>query len=87
MLRAASNATPGSVMGPATPRPDPAGKSDDVQVAEGMADPADVDCELLVSGSYLRAHKAVLAARSLVLKDLIAQVSASHPWPCCLIDH
>eukprot|EP00903_Cladosiphon_okamuranus_P005884 g5820.t1 len=32
-----------------------------------------VDCELLVAGSYLHAHRVVLAARSPVLRDMIAQ--------------
>eukprot|EP00752_Nemacystus_decipiens_P007119 g6377.t1 len=32
-----------------------------------------VDCELLVSGSYLHAHRVVLATRSPVLRDMIAQ--------------
>lgn len=35
---------------------------------------AGVDCELLVAGSYLHAHKVVLASRSPVLRDMIAQV-------------
>lgn len=33
-----------------------------------------VDCELLVAGSYLHAHRVVLATRSPVLRDMIAQV-------------
>lgn len=33
-----------------------------------------VDCELLVAGSYLYAHRVVLARRSPVLRDMIAQV-------------
>lgn len=33
-----------------------------------------VDCELLVAGSYLHAHRVVLARRSPVLRDMIAQV-------------
>lgn len=33
-----------------------------------------VDCELLVGGSYLHAHRVVLARRSPVLRDMIAQV-------------
>ncbi|CAN0090766.1 unnamed protein product [Ectocarpus fasciculatus] len=32
-----------------------------------------VDCELLVAGSYLHAHRVVLARRSPVLRDMIAQ--------------
>lgn len=35
---------------------------------------AGVDCELLVAGSYLHAHRVVLASRSPVLRDMIAQV-------------
>lgn len=37
-----------------------------------------VDCELLVAGSYLHAHRVVLARRSPVLRDMIAQVSWRH---------
>lgn len=33
-----------------------------------------VDCELLVAGSYLHAHRMVLASRSPVFRDMIAQV-------------
>lgn len=33
-----------------------------------------VDCELLVAGSYLHAHRVILARRSPVLRDMIAQV-------------
>lgn len=36
-----------------------------------------VDCELLVAGSYLHAHRVVLARRSPVLRDMIAQVMKS----------
>lgn len=38
-----------------------------------------VDCELLVSGSYLHAHRVVLATRSPVLRDMIAQVKKIQP--------
>lgn len=34
-----------------------------------------VDCELLVAGSYLHAHRVVLARRSPVLRDMIAEVT------------
>ncbi|CAM9859255.1 unnamed protein product [Scytosiphon promiscuus] len=34
-----------------------------------------VDCELLVGGSYLHGHRVVLASRSPVLRDMIAQAS------------
>lgn len=34
-----------------------------------------VDCELLVAGSYLHAHRVILARRSPVLRDMIAQVT------------
>lgn len=33
-----------------------------------------VDCEFLVGGSYLHGHRVVLASRSPVLRDMIAQV-------------
>lgn len=39
-----------------------------------------VDCELLVAGSYLHAHRVVLATRSPVLRDMIAQVQFL--WVC-----
>lgn len=32
-----------------------------------------VDCELLVAGGYLHAHRVILAKRSPVLEDMIAQ--------------
>ena len=42
--------------------------------AEGGWAKGGVDCELLVAGSYLHAHRVVLATRSPVLRDMIAQV-------------
>lgn len=42
-----------------------------------------VDCELLVAGSYLHAHRVILARRSPVLRDMIAQVpSVTFPEGC-----
>lgn len=41
--------------------------------ADGWGD-GGVDCELLVAGSYLHAHRVILARRSPVLRDMIAQV-------------
>ncbi|CAM9453734.1 unnamed protein product [Sphacelaria rigidula] len=53
--------------------------SDILEREEEVEDSADgwgdggVDCELLVAGSYLHAHRVILARRSPVLRDMIAQ--------------
>ncbi|CAM9295602.1 unnamed protein product [Hapterophycus canaliculatus] len=51
------------------------GGADDSQDRDGMAErvSSGVDCELLVGGSYLHGHRVVLASRSPVLRDMIAQ--------------
>lgn len=55
------------------------GDGDEDEGGEGNVEPMGrvngwVDCELLVAGSYLHAHRVVLARRSPVLRDMIAQV-------------
>ncbi|CAM9707142.1 unnamed protein product [Laminaria digitata] len=54
------------------------GEGDEDQGGEGNVETVGrangwVDCELLVAGSYLHAHRVVLARRSPVLRDMIAQ--------------
>lgn len=48
---------------------------------EGWEREERVDCELLVAGGYLHAHRVVLAKRSPVLEDMIAQVQSKKPLP------
>lgn len=50
---------------------------DDEGVGDGEDGSRGVDCELLVAGNYLHAHRVVLARRSPVLRDMIAQVCKS----------
>lgn len=67
----------GNALGLSTPMvQDVRGTSGDTIAAEDDkgGGGAGLDCELLVAGSYLQAHRVVLARRSPVLRNMIAQV-------------
>lgn len=55
------------------------GDGNPIGTEEGWEREDQVDCELLVAGGYLHAHRVVLAKRSPVLEDMIAQARPKNP--------